>query len=45
VRWASGVNGGSRVCIVYIAIYHSIAIAIFQYIAQYDITILNIAPI
>ena len=46
VRWASGSQRGqgkSRVCIVYIAIYCSIAIAILRYIGQYDIAILSIA--
>ena len=36
-------HGKSRVCIVYIAIYCSIAIAILRYIGQYDIAILSIA--
>jgi hypothetical protein len=44
VRFASeSGHGKSRVCIVYIAIYCSIAIAILRYIGQYDIAILGIA--
>jgi hypothetical protein len=45
-KWEQeGQKAKSRACIVYIAIYCSIAIAILQYIAQYDIAILSIALI